>query len=228
MSSIETQRRIPLPPKGREHPATYSVNFADCAKIFGMDDIKLSLTDEQPRRADHVRNRERLLAVAKRLFTEHGIDNVGMSDVAKAAEVGQATLYRHFATKMDISLALLDADQRDLQQRALQYMRQSGDAAHNLRWFLAEVLQFVERNSQLMCVSASGTSTLQVAAHWWWRQTIRGLLGQINPPGDLDFLADTLYILLDVHNVYFLRQARGFSLETITTNLLDVIDRLTQ
>jgi AcrR family transcriptional regulator len=193
-----------------------------------MDDIKFNLTDEQPHRADHVRNRERLLHTAKRLFTERGIDNVGMSEVAKTAEVGQATLYRHFKTKMDISLALLDEDQRDLQERALHQLRQSGDAAHNLRWFTAEVLQFVERNSQLLCVKNGGASSLQPAAHWWWRQTIRGLLGQINPPGDLDYLADALYILLDVHNVYFLRHARGFSLEEVTANLLNAIDRLTR
>lgn len=193
-----------------------------------MDDIKLNLTDEQPRRADHIRNRERLLDTAKRLFIERGVDEVTMYDVAKAADVGQGTLYRHFKNKMELSLALLDEDQRDLQQRALQLMRKSGDAAHQLHWFIAEVLQFVERNSQLLCVNSGGTGSLQHPAHWWWRQTIRGLLEQINPPGDLDYLADSLYILLDVHNVYFLRQMRGFSLETITANLLDMIDRLTR
>lgn len=193
-----------------------------------MDDIKLNLTGDQPRRSDFVKNRELLLQIAKQLFIEQGVDSVSMSDIAKAAGVGQGTLYRHFENKLELSLALLDEDQRDLQTRTLQQMRQSSDVRANLRWFLSEVLQFVERNSQMMCINTAESSSLQHPAHWWWRQTIRGLLEQMHAQGDLDYLADTLYILLDVHNIYFLRQVRGFGLEAVTTNFLDMIDRATR
>ena len=54
-------------------------------------------------RADAQDNRERIVAAARRLFAEHGLE-VGMREVARRAEVGPATLYRRFPTKQ----ALID------------------------------------------------------------------------------------------------------------------------
>jgi AcrR family transcriptional regulator len=55
-------------------------------------------------RADAERNRERILQVAKQSFTRSGAD-ISMDDVAKQADVGPGTLYRHFPTRE----ALLEA-----------------------------------------------------------------------------------------------------------------------
>lgn len=52
-------------------------------------------------RADAKANRDRLLAVARELFAEQGLD-VTMRDIARRAQVGPATLYRHFPTKADV------------------------------------------------------------------------------------------------------------------------------
>jgi AcrR family transcriptional regulator len=49
-------------------------------------------------RADALRNRERILEVAKEAFTRAGAD-VHLDDVAKQAGVGAGTLYRHFPTR---------------------------------------------------------------------------------------------------------------------------------
>jgi hypothetical protein len=49
---------------------------------------------------------------------------------------------------------------------------------------------------------------------------------QLGAAGDLDYLADTLYVLLDVHTVYFLRQVRGYSFEQVRGGLLDAVERL--
>lgn len=62
---------------------------------------------ERPLRADARRNRDRLLEVAAEVFAEHGLD-VGVAEIARRAEVGQATLFRHFATKEDLISAVLD------------------------------------------------------------------------------------------------------------------------
>lgn len=50
------------------------------------------------RRADALRNREKLLAVAARGFALKGVD-VSLDDVARGAGVGAGTLYRHFPTR---------------------------------------------------------------------------------------------------------------------------------
>ncbi len=57
-------------------------------------------------RADARRNRDAILAAASRLFSEQGID-AQVPDVAKAANVGVGTVYRHFPTKEDLIAAML-------------------------------------------------------------------------------------------------------------------------
>ena len=49
-------------------------------------------------RSDAQRNRERILEVAKRVFTRYGAD-ASLDDIAKQAGVGAGTLYRHFPTR---------------------------------------------------------------------------------------------------------------------------------
>ena len=49
-------------------------------------------------RTDALRNRERILDVAKGAFTRRGAD-ASLDDIAKQADVGAGTLYRHFPTR---------------------------------------------------------------------------------------------------------------------------------
>src|SRR6202161_2094915 len=49
-------------------------------------------------RADALRNRERILEIAKHAFTKSGA-NISLDDVAKQAGIGAGTLYRHFPTR---------------------------------------------------------------------------------------------------------------------------------
>ncbi|MBQ6123752.1 MAG: TetR/AcrR family transcriptional regulator [Clostridia bacterium] len=52
-------------------------------------------------------DRERhILESAFRLFSEKGIESVTMPEVAKASGVGRATLYRYFASKLDLVVAI--------------------------------------------------------------------------------------------------------------------------
>jgi AcrR family transcriptional regulator len=56
-------------------------------------------------RADARRNREAVIAAAKKLFADEGLD-AQMPDVAKIAKVGVGTVYRHFPTKAELIAAL--------------------------------------------------------------------------------------------------------------------------
>ena len=49
---------------------------------------------------------QRILDTAFRLFSERGIGAVTMPEIAEAANVGRATLYRYFSTKMDLVVAV--------------------------------------------------------------------------------------------------------------------------
>ncbi len=61
---------------------------------------------EVPRRADAVRNREKVIAAAEQVFAEHGIE-AGVPEIAEKAGVGKGTVYRNFETKDDLVAAVL-------------------------------------------------------------------------------------------------------------------------
>jgi AcrR family transcriptional regulator len=56
-------------------------------------------------RADAQRNRERILEVAKLVFTRRGAE-ASMDQIAKRAKIGPGTLYRHFPTRDDLLAAV--------------------------------------------------------------------------------------------------------------------------
>jgi AcrR family transcriptional regulator len=59
----------------------------------------------RPLRADARRNRQAVIDAASKLFTEQGLD-AQMPDVARAANVGVGTVYRHFPTKDQLIAAI--------------------------------------------------------------------------------------------------------------------------
>lgn len=61
---------------------------------------------ERALRADARRNRAAVIEAAKQLFADQGLD-AQMPDVAKAANVGVGTVYRHFPTKDHLVAALV-------------------------------------------------------------------------------------------------------------------------
>ncbi len=72
-------------------------------------------------RADAERNRVALLAAARQVFGEHGLD-ASLDEIARRAGVGNATLYRRFPTRQDLIAAVFadrKATQVELADRAL-------------------------------------------------------------------------------------------------------------
>ena len=191
-----------------------------------MDD-NLILPDPRPSRADALKNRELLLQTAQRLFDENGVDAVTMSDVAQTAGVGKGTLYRHFPNgKPDLCRVLIDQDQRDLQNRTLARLREQGDPQADLEWFLHEVIAFIARNQRFMFAETTISTLLDHPAHRWWRQTIRGLLGRLDPDIDLEYTTDMLFVMLDPRTVHFQVRALGYGFERIGDALTTILRRI--
>ena len=57
--------------------------------------------DRPALRVDAERNRDRIIAAAREVFAEHGLD-APLEQVARRAGVGVATLYRRFPTRADL------------------------------------------------------------------------------------------------------------------------------
>jgi AcrR family transcriptional regulator len=76
-----------------------------------------------PLRRDAQRNRDRILVTARQIFRDQGA-SAPVEEIARQAEVGMGTLYRHFPTKD----ALIDA----IAVTRFQEMIEAGDAASEL------------------------------------------------------------------------------------------------
>jgi AcrR family transcriptional regulator len=186
----------------------------------------IQLNPEKNVRADAVRNRRLLMDTANRLFQTEGVDAVTMSAVAKEAGVGKGTLYRHFADKAELCHALLDEDMREFQQQTLTHLRSTPDALKALKWFLQHTIEYVDGHSELLREASNrgGVDTLRHPAHFWWRQTIYGLLLRLELAGDVEYMADTLYIMLDVATIRFQRRGQNYGLERIVAGVQMVLD----
>lgn len=195
--------------------------------IISLD--HLIINPERPARADAVRNRELLLDTARRLFGAQGVSEVTMSELAKEAGVGKGTLYRHFNDKSAVCHALLDEAMHDFQTRTLAAMRQPHDPHQTLRAFLRSAVVYVVDHMDLLREAAltGGRPMLEHPAHFWWRQTIEGLLNRMNLTADTAFVTDMLYVMLDVRVVRYLQLTRGYEVQRIVDGLLDTLDRFT-
>ena len=58
--------------------------------------------------------RTQILALARDLFATEGYHHVSMDDIALRAEVSKPVLYRHFPSKLDLYLAVIDQRGEDL------------------------------------------------------------------------------------------------------------------
>jgi AcrR family transcriptional regulator len=66
-----------------------------------------------PLRADARRNRERIVTAAGACFATEGMD-CQVAEVARRAGVGNATVFRHFPTKQDLIMAVIEARMREM------------------------------------------------------------------------------------------------------------------
>lgn len=81
-------------------------------------------TSERALRADAARNHARILAAAEEAFAEQGLD-CGVAEIARRAGVGAGTLFRHFPTKDDLVMAILERRMDDVVESAERAGRES-------------------------------------------------------------------------------------------------------
>lgn len=106
-------------------------------------------------RADAKKNYSHLLVVARDVVAEHGAD-ASMRDIARRAEVGLATLLRHFPTREALFEALLRKNADALTQQATELETSSPPNEALVSW-LREAVAFTH--------TYSGVCTLMASAH---------------------------------------------------------------
>lgn len=90
-----------------------------------------------PRAPWRERRRRRILDAAAALFARLSFRKVNMDDVAAAATVGKATLYRYFPSKRDLYLAILDMALEDVARQLDAVLAGPGSAASQIEHMVA-------------------------------------------------------------------------------------------
>lgn len=194
-----------------------------------QDEAALSQVDApQPLRRDAVENRERILAAARCLISELGIEAVSMHRVAQAAGVGQATLYRHYAHKGDLCRGLMqESGERAIEEFESFWRASVGrPALERLDGVIKRVvLLFEEKLPYLAAIDDACAGQLRTSKfkHPFYLQIhgiIAGLLndaqtqGEI-PPSNANFMTDAVMAALGPDMYQFQREERGLSQEQI-------------
>src|SRR5436853_2843397 len=114
-------------------------------------------------RADARRNREAVIAAAKKLLADRGLD-AQMPDVAKVAKVGVGTVYRHFPTKDDLIAALVAERFERLAEKAREGL-EAADSWQGVCDFIRFSAQIQADDRGLCEVMGSRPEVMDAAAH---------------------------------------------------------------
>jgi len=178
----------------------------------------------RPERADAARNRERLLAAARRLFADRGVRAVTMSDLAREAGVAKGTVFHRFGDRAGLALALLDEAERALQERLLHGPPPLGPGApphERLRAFLAALAAFTVDNRELLLEVDGGSlgARYRTGAYRAWLQHVVVLLGDLGVAGDRALQAHLLLAPLAADLVAYLHDDEGVTAAALTAEL---------
>ncbi|GAA3962187.1 TetR/AcrR family transcriptional regulator [Streptomyces marokkonensis] len=108
------------------------------------------------------RNRAALVAAAREVYAEHGLD-VPLSAIARRAGVGQGVLYRHFPDRTAMSAAVLEENVRQVEQAAMDDTVSFDDVLGVLTWHLTESAAFIGLLHDYGAAGRSGTHEQAVA-----------------------------------------------------------------
>jgi len=212
---------------GDETSVTGSVPADQVASPDGrMRDADLAAADllageARRERSDAARNRQRVLAAGKRLFATADPTLVSMGDIARAAGVGRATLYRRFPDPASVAVALLDEHERRLQGQLISGPPPLGPGAppaERLAAFYAAMVDLLDQHLHLALGAERGSARFATGAYGFWRLHVRALLVDADLP-DPDTLVDSLLAPLAPEVYQYQRDQYGRSPHQITQSL---------
>jgi len=147
-------------------------------------------------RKDAARNRKKILDAARAVMERRGLDGVCMDELAAAAGVGKGTLYRRFHDKFALFRALLDDDERVLQDavRARFGLPKDTPPVRRLLTLWAALVDFVVDHRDVLAaaeVEARRAALAESPPHFWRHlELTRELVGCGVEPERASLLAD--------------------------------------
>ena len=144
-----------------------------------------STTARKPR-SDALRNRERILEVAKGVFTRQGA-NASLEEIAKQAGVGAGTLYRHFPTRDELIEGVYRNEVEKLAAAAGGFAETLSPLEALRAWMLLLVNYIAAKHIIAPALNSvvGGPSRLYQGSHTMIQGAIDGLVKRAKKSGDL-------------------------------------------
>jgi AcrR family transcriptional regulator len=146
---------------------------------------KRSTTVRKPR-SDALRNRERILEVAKGAFTRQGA-NASLEEIAKQASVGVGTLYRHFPTRDELIEGVYRNEVGKLAAAAARFAETMSPLEALRAWMLLLVDYIAAKHiiAPALNTIAGGPAKLHEGSRTMIHAAIDGLVKRAKRSGDL-------------------------------------------
>jgi AcrR family transcriptional regulator len=143
-------------------------------------------TAARKQRTDALRNRERILEVAKAAFTQQGA-NASLEEIAKQAGVGAGTLYRHFPTRDELIESVYRNEVEKLAAAASQFAEKMSPIEALRAWMLLLVDYIAAKHiiAPALNTIAGGPSRLHEGSRAMIHAAIDGLVKRAKRTGDL-------------------------------------------
>lgn len=184
--------------------------------------------DPSPERSDAARNRDAVLNATVALVASEGAHRVTMDDVAGAAGVGKATVFRRFGSRAGLMAAVLDHSEAAWQSSVIRGAPPLGPGAAPLDRLLAFGRSRIELTlAHAELIEAAGhVPARNYAAYSFIAMHVRHLLGLLDVRGDLPLLATALLAPLEVVVLRQQVEVEGLEVARIAAAWEDVVRRV--
>jgi AcrR family transcriptional regulator len=180
-----------------------------------------SVKNQRKPRSDALRNRELLLAAAKAVFSAGGPD-ASLEAVARRADVGIGTLYRHFPTREALYEAVYRHEVEQLGELA-EELKSGASPVEALRRWLRSNVEFVATKkgmSAALALAAQTNSELMAFSYDRLTKAVGALLDRAVAAGDIRGDVGPEDLLRALIGMCYLHDQPGW--QTSVVRLLDV------
>ncbi|MFC5469356.1 TetR/AcrR family transcriptional regulator [Cohnella suwonensis] len=180
-------------------------------------------------RRDAVEHRKLILQTAQQLFHQHGVQPVSMHQIAKTAGIGQATLYRRYAHKGDLCMAMLVDFAGSLAERVEAFLEshRSSSPLDRVSGIVDAWIDAIEEQSELILEMESYTSCDSERGNFFLSPLYRFFCDKFSSVFDEiaeakrstaidgEFAAHAMICALSPMGYFHLKQGKGMSTEEI-------------
>lgn len=198
--------------------------------VYQSPNIATSAAMLSRRESNKHSKRQRLLTESLRLFREKGYEQTTVAEITEAAGVAKGTFFNYFPTKEDVLLALGEQTLGKLQLAETAQVFRSDSVRDKVKALFQALAAGLDADRELVRQMVYRGLRLpdlvnRERARLDFRSTLSLLLaqgqrrGEIDGQADIDFVADTLYML------YF-QQVVGWCTAEFTGSLVEKLDKV--